>query len=79
MDKILITLWDLIEALVKNMSMLWDWLSQDIKINISWLKIPVILPDGIDISLGFSFLSVFGAGITILILLWVVKSLVPLG
>lgn len=79
MDNILVTLWNLIQNLIENMAMLWDWLSQDITIKLSWLKIPLIFPDGINISLGFSFLSVFGAGIIALILLWVVKSLVPLG
>jgi len=79
MDKIIITLWDLMESLIKNMSMLWEWLSDDISIKISWLKIPLLFPDGIEISLGFSFLSLFGAGITTIILLWVVKALVPMG
>lgn len=79
MENMLNTLWNLIESFIKNMSMLWDWLSQDISIKISWLKIPLLFPDGVNISLGFSFLSVFGAGITVVILLWVVKSLVPMG
>lgn len=79
MTNILNELWNLIVALMGQMERVWGWLSEDIKIEISWLKLPVLLPDGLIINLGFSLLSVFGVGIIAILLLWVVKALVPLG
>lgn len=77
MDNIINELWNLIISLIEQMSKVWSWLSNDIKINISWLKIPLLLPNGININLGFSLLSFFGVGIIIILLLWVIKALVP--
>lgn len=75
---ILQVLFDLILTLAKNINRLWDWISQPININFGF-KIPLIFPNGINISLGYSIIDFLGAGILVLALLWVIKSLVPLG
>lgn len=79
MDNIINELWNLIISLIGQMERVWGWLSTDIKINIPWIKIPLLLPDGLNINLGFNLLSMFGVGIIVILLLWVVKALVPLG
>lgn len=79
MENIIYELWNLIISLIEQMGRVWGWLSNDIVINISWLKIPLLFPDGININLGFNLLSFFGVGIIVILLLWVVKALVPMG
>lgn len=79
MDNILAELWDLVELLIGQMSRVWGWVSNDIVINVPWLKIPLLFPEGIDINLGFNLLSFFGVGIIVILVLWVVKALVPMG
>lgn len=77
MEEIFINLWEIAETLIKNIGRVWQWLNNELKINIP-IKIPVILPDGIAVSLGFSPLELIGAGILVLLGLWVLKSLIPL-
>ena len=72
------TLFDLILTLAENINRLWEWLSQPINISLGF-KIPLIFPNGININLGYSIIDFLGAGILVLALLWVIKSLVPLG
>lgn len=79
MNNIINELWNLIISLIEQMGKVWSWLSNDIVIKISWLRIPLLFPDGIDINLGFNLLSFFGVGIIVILILWVVKALVPMG
>lgn len=77
MENIFVNLWEIAESLIKNINKVWQWLNNDISINIP-LKIPVILPDGIAVSLGYSPIELLGAGIVILLGLWVLKNLIPM-
>lgn len=77
MENIFVNLWEIAETLIRNINKVWQWLNNDISINIP-LKIPVILPDGIAVSLGYSPIELLGAGIVILLGLWVLKSLIPM-
>lgn len=76
MEDVFITLWEIAETLIKNINRIWQWLNTEISFNIP-IKIPVILPDGIEIALGYSPIELLGAGILVLLGLWVIKSLAP--
>ena len=77
MEDIFNTLWNIAETIIKNINRVWEWLNTDISINIP-IKIPVILPDGIAVSLGYSPIELLGAGILVLLGLWILKSLIPM-
>lgn len=77
MENIFLNLWQIAESIIKNISRVWEWLNSDLNINIP-IKIPVILPDGIALSLGYSPIELIGAGILVLLALWVLKSLIPM-
>lgn len=77
MEDIFNTLWNIAETIIRNINRVWEWLNTDISINIP-VKIPVILPDGIAISLGYSPIELLGAGILVLLGLWILKSLIPM-
>lgn len=77
MENIFLNLWQIAESIIKNISRVWEWLNNDLNINIP-IKIPVILPDGIALSLGYSPIELIGAGILVLLALWVLKSLIPM-
>lgn len=71
-------LWNLIESIIKNINRVWDWLNYEISFTIPF-KIPIIFPDGFNITFDFTPLELLGVGVTTLIILWVIKSLIPLG
>lgn len=77
MEDIFLNLWEITEIIIKNINKVWEWLNSDLSINIP-IKIPVILPDGIAISLGYSPIELIGVGILFLLGLWVIKSLIPM-
>lgn len=76
MEEIFLNLWEIAETLIRNIGRVWQWLNEEISLNIP-IKIPIILPDGIEVSLGYSPLQLLGAGILVLLGLWVIKSLAP--
>lgn len=78
MEDIFLSLWEIAETIIKSVNKIWEWLNRNISVNLP-LKIPVLLPDGIEFSLGYSPLELLGAGILVLLALWVIKSLIPLG
>lgn len=77
MENIFENLWNIAVTLIKNINKVWEWLNTEISINIP-IKIPVVLPDGIEVSLGYSPLELLGVGILVLLGLWLIKSLVPM-
>lgn len=77
MENIFINLWEIAESIIKNINIVWSWLNTEIAIKIP-IRIPVVLPDGIEISLGYSPLQLLGVGILVLLGLWVIKSLAPM-
>ena len=77
MENIFENLWNIAVTLIKNINRVWEWLNNDISVNIP-IKIPVILPNGIALSFGYSPLELIGAGILVLLGLWVVKNLIPM-
>lgn len=75
---ILNSLWSLAEKILLNISRVWEWLNTTLRINLG-LKIPIIFPDGINFDFGYTPLELLGVGILVLIGLWLVKSLIPMG
>lgn len=78
MGNILKSLWDLINGFGSVINGIWDWLFDPLVIKISWLKIPIILPEGVNIDTGIVPIAFFGVGIFAILVLWLVKALVPL-
>ena len=77
MEDIFVTLWEIAETIIRNINKVWVWLNTEISINIP-IRIPVVLPDGIEVTLGYSPLELLGVGILVLLGLWVIKSLAPM-
>lgn len=73
------TLWQMALTIIYATNDIWKWLLSPVKVYITYIKIPIILPDGIFFELPFSPLDLAGAAIIVLIGLWVVKNLVPIG
>lgn len=71
-------LWNLAIRMLEAIGEAWNWLAEDIKLEITWLKLPLILPNGVSINLGFSALELLGASLITLLIIWVVKALVPI-
>lgn len=66
-------LWDLLLNFIQAVSSVWEWLNKPIKIGvdlgiIGYIGIPPFTP-----------ISAFGVGILVIIGLWAVKSLLPMG
>lgn len=78
MTNIFKSLWDLLTGVGSVISDVWEWLFEPLILNIEWLKIPVLLPDGIIINMGIVPIELFGVSIFVLLALWLVKALVPL-
>lgn len=67
------TIYDLLIEFIKAVSSVWDWLNDPIKIGfdlglLGYIGIPPFTP-----------ISAFGVGILVIIGLWAVKSLLPMG
>lgn len=77
MENIFVNLWEIAETIIKNINKVWNWLNTEIAFNIP-IRIPVVLPDGIEVSLGYSPLELLGVGILVLLGLWAIKSLAPM-
>ena len=77
-ENLLGTLWDIVESLLEIIGAVWDFLSSPLVITIEWFKIPLILPDGINISTGIVPLEFFGIGIFVFLILWAIKGLIPM-
>lgn len=71
MTNIFKNLWELALDMIELIGKAWDWLNDDLIINIP-LKIPVIFPDGINWDLGFQPIWLLTGGMAALIIYWVV-------
>lgn len=71
MTNIFQNLWNLATEMITVIGTVWDWLNDDLIINIP-ITIPVIFPDGINFDLGFAPIWLLGGGIITLIVFWVV-------
>lgn len=75
---ILATLWRVVMSLIENISKAWDFLSEPLKINIGWLKIPLIFPNGITFDTGIVPIHLIGGSILVLLAWRLVKALIPM-
>lgn len=71
MTNIFQNLWDIAINMITTINVVWDWLNDDLIINIP-ITIPVIFPEGINFDLGFAPIWLLGGGIITLIVFWVV-------
>lgn len=78
MGELVNILWNLAITILQNITTVWEWLFQEIKVNIP-IKIPIFLPDGINFNFGYSPIELLGSGIILLLALWIIKELVPTG
>ena len=78
-DKFFQQLWDLAKSLLQVIGNVWDWLTTPLKINIPLLSNIPIIGNWFNISLNYTPLQLLGAGLLVLVGLWVVKKLIPLG
>lgn len=73
-DNILKTLWDIAFDLIGYIQLLWNWLNTDLVIKLEWLKLPLILPNGVNFNLGFTPISLIGVGLITMVVLWFIRG-----
>lgn len=66
-------------GLIEAIGSVWNWLSKPIKIDIPLLADLPLIGGWFNITLDYSPIELMGVGIALLLVLWVVKSLIPLG
>lgn len=70
MENIILNLWEIAEAIIKNINKVWEWLNEPFNIGFELF--------GFNISLGsFVPLHLIGGGILVLLGFWIVKALLP--
>lgn len=79
MDNIFEALWNMITSLIEYISIVWNWLSNPLEIDIPLLSNIPLIGNWFQIDLTWSPIELLGAGILVLLALWVVKNLIPLG
>ena len=78
-EKFFQQLWDLAKSLLQVIGKVWDWLTNPLKIDIPLLSNIPVIGGWFNISLDYTPLQLLGAGLLVLVGLWVVKKLIPLG
>lgn len=78
-EKFFQQLWDLAKSLLQVIGKVWNWLTTPLKIDIPLLSNIPIIGNWFNISLNYTPLQLLGAGLLMLVGLWVVKKLIPLG
>ena len=73
------SIWDMAEDFIKVMGTVWNWLVSPLEINVPLLSDMPLVGSWFEWSLNYSPLQLLGVGISLLLVLWVVKNLIPLG
>ena len=73
------TIYKLGIGLIETIGSVWNWLSRPIKIDIPLLGNIPLIGGWFNITLDYSPIEFLGVGILLLIALWVIKHLIPLG
>lgn len=71
MTNLFTELWKVAETMIKYINIAWEWLTDELVITIP-LKIPLVIPEGINWSTGVTPISLLGVGLGALIIYWVV-------
>lgn len=66
-------------GLIEVIGYIWNWLSQPIRINVPLLADLPLIGGWFNLTLQYSPIELLGVGIALLLVLWVIKSLIPLG
>ncbi len=64
-------LWKIAETILKSISKVWDWLFDVLIIKIP-VKIPLLIPDGLEWNTGVTPISLLGVGMIAMIIYWFV-------
>lgn len=73
------SIYDMAIGLIDAIGYVWNWLSKPIKIDVPLLSNIPLIGGWFNITLEYSPIELIGVGIALLLVLWVVKSLIPLG
>lgn len=71
MTNLFTELWKIAENMIKYINIVWDWLTNELVINIP-LKIPLLIPDGLIWKTGVTPISLLGVSLGALVIYWVV-------
>ncbi len=71
MTNLFTELWKVAENMIKYINILWEWLTDELIINIP-LKIPLLIPDGLTWKTGVTPISLLGVSLGILVIYWIV-------
>ncbi len=63
------SLWNMAETLIKAIGSVWNWLTTPLEFKVL----------GFPVDLGYSPIGLLGVGVLVLVSLWVVKHLIPMG
>lgn len=73
------TLWNAILVFIEVIGVVWNWLSSPIELDIPLLSNIPLIGNWFQWSLDYSPFELLGDGILLLVVLWFVKNLVPVG
>lgn len=73
------SIYNMAVGLIEVIGVVWNWLSDPLKIDIPLLRNIPLVGGWFNISLNYSPLEFIGVGILVLLILWIIKSLIPLG
>lgn len=73
------SIWNMAKSLIQAMGTVWNWLVTPLSINVPLLSDLPLIGGWFNMNLAFSPIELLGVGILLLLVLWVVKNLIPLG
>ncbi len=73
------SIWNMALSLIKAIGSVWNWLTTPLKVDIPLLSDIPLVGGWFNISLDYSPLGLLGVGVLVLVSLWVIKHIVPLG
>lgn len=78
-DNLFNSIWNMALGLIEVIGVVWNWLISPLSIDIPLLSDIPLIGSWFEWSLDFSPLELLGVGILLLLVLWFVKNLIPLG
>lgn len=78
-DNLFNSLYNMAKGLILVMGEVWNWLTNPIEIDVPLLSDIPLIGSWFEWSLDYSPLEFLGVGIGLLLVLWFVKNLIPVG
>ncbi len=74
-ENLFMRLWSIILELITKIEIAWDYINKPLQVELN-LKIPYLLPDGINIVSKYAIIDYLGPAILVLIGLWIAQIVI---